>query len=52
MRRLSLMFLVLALSAPLGGCVVYERPVRPHAAAVWVPGHWNGWGSYERGHWS
>jgi hypothetical protein len=49
----ALIFLMLALAAlPLAGCVVYTQPVRPYAAAHWVPGHYNAYGYWVRGHWT
>jgi len=43
--------ILLMLAAPLAVCVVYAQPVRPHAAAHWVPAHYNADGFWERGHW-
>lgn len=55
MKRLVLIGLVLALAAPLGGCVVVPRHgygARPYAGAHWVPRHYNRAGYWVRGHWA
>jgi hypothetical protein len=52
MKRLTIFLMLSLVVAPLGGCVVYTHPVRPYAAAHWVPGHYNGYGLWVRGHWA
>ncbi len=51
-KRLVLLAVLAAMSVPLAGCVVYERPGHaPYAGAVWVPGHYGPGGFWVRGHW-
>jgi hypothetical protein len=38
---------VLGLACSLSGCAVYARP----AGCFWVPGHYDRFGFYHRGHW-
>jgi len=52
MKTLTIFLMLAAAAAPLAGCVVYTQPVRPYAAAHWVPGHYNGYGYWVRGHWA
>lgn len=50
MTRLRMVLMAMALAMTLGGCVAYEAPPQ-RPAAVWVPGHWNAYGQWVRGHW-
>jgi len=52
MKRLPILLMLMVVAAPLAGCVVYAQPVRPYAAAHWVPGHYNAYGFWVRGHWA
>jgi len=50
MHRCRIALALIALAAPLAGCVVVEPP-RPRPAAVWVPGHYAPNGAWVPGHW-
>jgi hypothetical protein len=50
LKRCFCVLLLASLALPLARCVVYAPPPgRP--AAVWVPGHYNGW-RWVPGHWA
>jgi hypothetical protein len=51
MKRLTIFLMLVGVAVPLSGCVVYGPPVRPYAAH-WVPGHYNAYGYWVRGHWA
>jgi hypothetical protein len=60
MKKAVALIFCLAAMLLLPGCTVYTRPAappvkveirpkRPHARAVWVPGHWK-WSRWKRRH--
>ena len=52
MKSVARALLLLAVMAPLAGCVVAPAPgPAPRYGAHWVPGHYNGW-RWVPGHWT
>jgi hypothetical protein len=53
MKRWLFLLMLACMVAPISGCVVVPVPVaRPYAQAHWVPGHFNAYGYWVRGHWA
>jgi hypothetical protein len=53
MRRMLLLFMLVIVTVPLAGCVVYPaRPHAPYAGDVWVPGHYGPNFYWIRGHYA
>ncbi len=52
MKRLAIMLMLAITVAPVAGCVVAPAyPAHPYAAR-WVPGHYNAYGVWIRGHYA
>jgi hypothetical protein len=50
MKRWWFLLMLASVAAPLSGCVVVPAAPRPTAQAHWVPGHFNAYGFWVRGH--
>jgi hypothetical protein len=48
-NRLILLAMVIALAAPLAGCITY--PPEPTAPEIWINGHYTQFGEWIPGHW-
>jgi hypothetical protein len=52
MKRLMILLLLAATTAPLAGCVAYPaQPGPPYGGAHWVPGYHGPYGGWHPGHW-
>lgn len=51
MKAVARALLLLAIMAPVAGCVVAAPAPAPRYGAHWVPGHYNGW-RWVPGHWT